>query len=105
MRFLLTSTTIFMFWLCAAATTFAPATARADDWSIGITVPGVIIVVPTPEYEYVPEPPEYYGPAYYPPRYYGPPVVGYGGYEPGNYDPPRERRHHEGDDSSDDDDG
>ena len=85
--------------LGAVATMFA-LNARADDWSIGIALPGVVVVVPAPAY--VPAPPEYYGPAYYyPPRYYRPPVGGY--YGRGYEDSGRGHHHHDHDDDGGDD--
>ena len=67
----------------AVVTILAPC-ARADDWSIGIGVPGWVVARP-PRY-YVPPgylPGYYYPPGYYPPGYYRPPVVVDGGYADG----------------------
>jgi hypothetical protein len=90
--------TLVVTGLGAVATSLAP-TARANDWSVGIGIglPGVVVVSPTPGY-YAPPPPRYYVPAYYPPGYYYPPryyrpPVDDDGYE-GDYHRHHEEHHH-----------
>lgn len=51
----------------AMATSIAPA-ASANDWSIGIGLPGVVVVAPAPIH--VPPPPRYYVSGYNAPGYH-----------------------------------
>jgi hypothetical protein len=102
------STLTAVIGLGAVASSFTPA-AHASDWSIGVGIglPGVVVISPTPVY--VPPPPRYYGPGYYPPGYYPPEY-----YPPEYYRPPvvddgdeddyerHRHRHHRHEDDDDD---
>lgn len=92
----------------AGSSLLAAASANAEvNWSVGVSVPGVVVTEPAPVYyepapAYAPPPPVYYQaapPVYYrpaPPTYYRPPPVYYGPPAPVYYEGERWRhRRHE----------